>query len=54
MTSGVTFGGIYKLGKLIGKGSFGEVFVGIIIIYFIGTNSKTGEEVAVKLVRVTV
>ncbi|GFY82778.1 dual specificity kinase 1 [Actinidia rufa] len=37
-------GGKFKLGRKIGSGSFGELYLGV--------NVQTGEEVAVKLVRI--
>ena len=41
--SGVLVGPFYKLGERIGSGSFGQIYY--------GTNTNTGEEVAIKLVR---
>jgi casein kinase 1 epsilon len=40
----LVIGGKFKLGKKIGSGSFGELYLGV--------NVQTGEEVAVKLVRI--
>lgn len=37
----IRVGGKYRLGKKIGSGSFGEIFL--------GTNIQTNEEVAIKL-----
>ncbi len=38
----IRIGGKYKLGKMLGEGSFGAIFL--------GTNIKTNEEVAIKIV----
>ena len=38
----ITFGGKYKMGSALGKGSFGEIYI--------GTNTLTNELVAIKLV----
>jgi len=38
----IVIGGSYRLGKRIGGGSFGEIFLGI--------DTNTGEEVAIKIV----
>jgi len=40
----------YSLGRKIGKGSFGEVFIGTTLLILIAKNIKTGEIVAIKLV----
>ncbi len=40
-TKDVRVGGRFRLGKKLGSGSFGEIYL--------GTNIQTGEEVAVKL-----
>lgn len=40
----IRIGGKYKLGKLMGKGSFGTVIQGV--------NMKTNEDVAIKLEKV--
>lgn len=48
-------GGKYRLSRKLGCGAFGDIYHGIIICcllicFFIGTNIKTNEEVAIKLV----
>lgn len=58
-------GGKYKLGRKLGSGSFGELFLGMSLFFyiyvlilrhcffvFLGVNVQNGEEVAVKLVSV--
>ena len=42
----IRVGGKYSLSKKLGEGAFGEVFL--------GTNIKTGENVAIKLVSLQV
>ena len=43
MSKEIFVGGKYKLTKRLGEGAFGKLYVGV--------NTKTGEEVAVKLER---
>ena len=48
-------GGKYRLGRKIGSGSFGDIYLGmrfplIIIKFPLGTNTQTEEEIAIKLV----
>ncbi|XP_009118682.2 casein kinase 1-like protein 9 isoform X1 [Brassica rapa] len=44
----LVIGGKFKLGRKIGSGSFGELYLGFILLVA-GVNVQTGEEVAVKL-----
>jgi len=58
----IRVGGRFRLGKKIGSGSFGEIFIGIFnspfislwihlfIQFIIAVNIQTGEDVAIKLV----
>ena len=43
MSLDILIAGKYRLGRKLGGGSFGEIFL--------GTNLQTGEEVGIKLVR---
>jgi len=43
MSKEIIVGGKYKLTKRLGEGAFGKLYVGV--------NTKTGEEVAIKLER---
>lgn len=43
MALDILIAGKYRLGRKLGGGSFGEIFL--------GTNLQTGEEVGIKLVR---
>jgi len=47
-------GGKYRLGRKIGEGSFGDIYLGIFLPSFLltekGVNIQTEEEVAIKLV----
>ena len=43
-------GGKYRLERRIGSGSFGNVFIGTALTHALGTNLKTHEQVAIKLV----
>jgi hypothetical protein len=43
-------GGKYKLNKKIGSGAFGDIYHGKICFIASGTNIKSNEDVAIKLV----
>ena len=49
-------GGKYRLGRKIGEGSFGDIYLGkspleiLVLTLFLGVNIQTEEEVAIKLV----
>jgi len=48
-------GGKYKLYKKLGNGAFGDIFYGTVLhAEFIGIDVKTNEEVAIKLVPVSI
>lgn len=53
MSSLTVIAGRYQIKRKIGSGSFGEVHIGI-SDYYIGSCVDTGEEVAIKLVYLTI
>jgi hypothetical protein len=50
MLKGIKVGGLYRLDSRIGGGSFGEIYLGTLLLISLGTNTETEMKVAVKIV----
>ena len=44
-------GNRFKIGKCIGSGAFGEIYLSVYFLVIIGIDTETGKDVAIKTVR---